>query len=109
MQCLYAVRDYTRLKEEINNIIYYSPTLDGQPHRNTPSDITGEKAVRIAEYNSKCDAIDNALAQLPPEYRKGVFNNITSGSRYPYDAGEATYRRWKYRFIYSVAENLKLI
>lgn len=52
------------------------------------------------------EAVDGALHAIPAEYRKGVWDNVIRQAPYPSDAGEATYKRWRCRFIYNVAKNL---
>lgn len=52
-----------------------------------------------------CDAVDKALQAIPQEYRKGVWENASQQIPFPIDAGEATYKRWRCRFIYNVAKN----
>lgn len=54
-------------------------------------------------------AVDRALQVVPTEYRRGVWDNIVYCAAYPMDAGEATYKRWRCRFIYNIAKNLKLV
>lgn len=109
MRMLYLVRDYDRMKKEASEIASSYPILSGQPSKNSISDPTGEKAVRLAAINRDCDAVDRALKQIPEEYRKGVIGHMLYKTPYPIDAGEATYKRWRCRFIYYVAKNLSYI
>lgn len=109
MQCLYAVRDYDRLKHEMDDVLYASPLSDGQPRGSDTTDTTANKAVRLEELSKRCGAIEQALVKIPAEYRRGVSENILYRCPYPRDAGEATYRRWRYKFVYCVAKNLKLV
>lgn len=105
MRMLYLVRDYERIKSERSDILYSSPVSDGQPH-NSLSNPTEVMGIRLATIGGNCKAIEEALQEIPEEYRKGVWNNICYQSPYPSDAGEATYKRWRCRFIYMVAKKM---
>ncbi len=59
--------------------------------------------------NPNCTAVDAALNTIPAEYRKGVFDNICYQMPYPIDASEATYKRWRARFVFEVAKKLSEI
>lgn len=109
MQCLYAVRDYDRVKSMMADTLYASPCPDGQPRGTETSDTTAAKAVRMAALSRQCEDVEQALIQIPSEYSRGIMNSILYGVRYPNDAGEATYRRWRYRFMYEVAVRKKLV
>lgn len=105
MQCLYAVRDYDRIQEEMKDILYASPGVsDGMPRGTDISDVTANKVVRREALQSRCEAIEQSLKQIPVEYRRGVIRGIM-GDSYPDDANPETYRRWKRRFLYYVAQN----
>ena len=105
MQCLYAIRDYDRLKKEMDDVLYAYPTPDGQPRGSDISDVTASKAIRIETISRRCEAVEQALVHVPLEYRKGIMDNIMYGAGYPNDADPETYRRWRRRFIYHIAEN----
>lgn len=110
MQVLWLIRDYERITLQYNNMLDSSPvTLTGVSVGNSISKPTENKAIKRAEYSKKIDAIDYALELVPEEYREGIWNNILYRSPYPYTAGETTYRRWKARFLYKVAERLYMI
>lgn len=106
---LYLVRDYDRMKKEAIEITNSYPILSGKSLKSTPSDPTGEKAIRLVAINRDCDAVDQALLQIPEEYRKGIIGHMLYKTPYPIDAGEATYKRWRCRFIYYIAKNLSYI
>jgi hypothetical protein len=104
MQCLYAVRDYDRLKEEMRDILHSSPGApDGMPRGSGISDSTVNKAIRREALQQRCDAIEEALVAIPAEYRKGVMA-LTMDETCPMDASPETYRRWRRRFLYEVAQ-----
>lgn len=105
MRTLYLVRDYERIKSERADILHGSPAHDGQPHSGLSSP-TEAKGIKLAMLGETCKAIEEALSEVPEEYRRGVWNNVCYQSPYPVDAGEATYKRWRCKFIYKVAEKL---
>ena len=109
MRMLYLVRDYNRLKEEYANILHEMPHNDGMPKGNMTGDPTLEKVLKTESISREVGAVEQALYQVPQEYRKGVFDNICYGDKFPIIAGEATYRRWRCRFIYYIAKNLNQI
>lgn len=80
MRIIYTIRDYERLKDT-----------------SAPS------------AKKEASAIENALFKIPDFYREGVIENIINGSRYPMGADERTFRRYKQRYIYLVADMLSLV
>ena len=63
-----------------------------------------------AEAMFKLDCIHRALMEIPEIYREGIIENIqTRRTGYPCSAHENTWKKWKQRFIYMLAENLRLI
>lgn len=110
-QALYAVRDYDRLRAEYRDVLAQSLGSggDGQPRGGAPGRPTQRKAEKLAEISEKIDAIDRALAEIPPEYRKAVFENVKDQKPYPYIASPPTWSRWRRKFLYEVAKNLRLI
>ncbi len=108
MRVLYHIRDYDRLKSERQELFYSSPVNDGMPRANSVGTPTESKAIRLAKLEEDCKAVEQALIQVPLEYRKGVLNNICYGSPYPIDAAYSTYSRWRQRFIFWTAEKLNL-
>lgn len=108
---LYLIRDYDRLKAEVNNILFSSPPpSDGQPtaHGNNVSQ-TETKAIRLAIIKSEMEAVERALNEVPEFYRSGIIDNITNYSRYPIGASSRTFKRYKQKFIFYVAKNLSWI
>ena len=71
--------------------------------------LTLERVLKTESISREVGAVEQALYQVPQEYRKGVFDNICYGDKFPIIAGEATYRRWRCRFIYYIAKNLNQI
>lgn len=108
MRVLYLVRDYARIRAARADILYGTPERSGPPAGGHTSP-TENKALHLYALGAECDAVDNALAAVPKEYRRGVWENITRRAPYPADAGAETYGRWRRRFLYLVAKNLHLI
>ena len=122
MQALYIIRDYDRLKGEYHAILEQRPApriesgygRDGRvsaeymPKGNEVSNPTEDKALRLAAISNRMRAVEQALLMVKPKYREGVMTNITDGgAHYPKDACAKTYRRWKQRFVFQVAKNMK--
>ena len=106
---LFTVRDYDRMKIEVEDLILLSPDPEGGPKGNGPGDPTANAAMRIDSIQNQIRAIELALRGIPAEYRKGVFDSVRYRRRYPIDADRSTYARYKNRFIWFVAKNLGLI
>lgn len=107
---VWIIRDYKRLKESAQAILEESPPPpDGMPKGTGTVGMIEAKALKRDIYITKIKAIENALETIPPEYRKGVWENITIYKRYPNDAAKNTYGNYKARFIFHVAINLKII
>jgi len=51
--------------------------------------------INYTELVKEIKVIEEALLDLPEEYRSGVWNNILFGSPYPIDADRTTYGRYK--------------
>jgi hypothetical protein len=118
MQMVYLLRDYDRQIRELEelryNIAHERPEIEeGMPRGCGTSNPTQKKAFKIIamseELTDRCKAVEQALIEIPSEYRSGVMNNICYGCAYPYDAHYNTYRNWRRRLLYKIAENLLLI
>lgn len=104
---LQLIRDHERKKTVYNNIPDESKQRsDGMPRGSSMGNPTQNDGIRLAEMKDTIDAVENALAEIPEEYRRGVWENIVRGKRYPDDADRATYSRHKRKFIYNVARNM---
>lgn len=104
-QTLWLIRDYDRMKEEYAAMDLGSELLDGQPRGSGTSDPTARDTIRLIGLRDKIEAIEKAIALIPKEYRKGVWSLVIN-ERYLPDADKSTYRRWRQRFVYKVAENM---
>ena len=109
MRVLYIIRDYDRMKDEYQEILQLSPpALTGVPGSRELTDPTGDKAIRLAMISGEMHAVDQALMDIPREYRQGLMRNIKYGDNYPNTAHYNTWRYNKYKFCYKVAKRLKL-
>ena len=106
---IWQIRDYYRLKEAQDNIIYQRGSSDGTPRGSDIGDPTFYKAEKLAKTADIVDVIEDALKQIPQEYRKGIWDSIQFRSPYPMDADRSTYGRLKSRFVYMVAKKLDYI
>lgn len=108
-QILYLIRDYSRMKEELDAIIDMAASQDGQPRGSGAGDPTYAKVIKREKYHDIVSAIDRAKKEIPAEYRDGVWQNIVYGTAFPLDAHRVTYSRYKSKFVYLVARNLNYI
>jgi hypothetical protein len=101
------IRDHHRMKEEYKAICEMSPPpADGLPRGSATGNPTERLGIRRMELSNAIDAVEAALQAIPEEYRKGVYANIVLFQRYPDDANPRTYRRYKAKFVYKVAEKM---
>ncbi len=98
-QVKYIIKDYKRLNEEYKNL-----STINENERNW---------AMLCTTASKISAIRTAFSSIPPEYRKGLMNNLenerTKDGYYPSDADYRTYQMYKQRLIFYVAKNLNYI
>ena len=111
LRVLHTVRDYPRMIEKINDVLYGSGSnFDGMPKSTDIGKPTEKKAVVIAQIQETINAIDKALKMIPIEYRQYIFDNVVYKTAYPLDyASKNTWSMWRMRFLFFVAENLKLL
>lgn len=107
MRMIYLIKDYDRICAERKKIIESSPAPDS--HGSGLGNPTETKGIKLAMLDQECDAVTRAIEMIPTEYRSGVLNNIQNHEPYPITAGEATFRRYKYKLIYTIAELLYLV
>lgn len=101
---MWTIRDSYRQKQEYEAILEAYPNpFDGQPRGTDKADPTGQKAIKLAEIDALWDVIITALDIVPAEYRKGIMQFILFRVPFPRDAHPDTYKRWKQRYIYSLA------
>lgn len=102
---LALIRDYDRMRAEVEELILASPNPEGIKGGG-PGDPTARAAERIEKIQTDIRAIEVAFRMMPAEYRAGVFDSIRYYQPYPRDADERTYRRHKQKFVHDIAENL---
>lgn len=73
------------------------------------SDTVANTVFKREKYISEIGTINEALEEIPFEYRQAVWNNIQFGQAYPLNADRTTYGRYKSKFIYKLAERFGLI
>lgn len=108
-QTIWAIRSSAQLRTELATIgLPSSPAgaLDGMPRGSSVGDPTYRAATRRAEADRIIAAVDEALAEIPEEYRLGVYDNVVKRWQFPRDAARSTYSLHKQRFVYGVAKNL---
>ena len=106
-QVIWLIRDYYRLREEANNLLYSDGmSMDGLPRGNKLSNETELKAMKREDLMRKINTINKERDKIPGEYRQGVWDNIMYRTAYPPDADRTTYARYKSRFIYGIAKAL---
>ncbi len=110
MATLYQIRDYYRMKQEAEAALTASPEPpDGQPRGTAIGNTVESAAIRREKYVLMVKIVDEALEEIPEEYRRGVWRNIMNGEPYPDDASRNTYGNHKSRFIYEVAKKIYLL
>jgi hypothetical protein len=110
-QCIWVVKDMVRL-EEIAKDGFRNEMLNESSCGYVAE--TGSLACALLpeqeEALFKLDCIHRAIILIPEEYREGILMNIQNrGSGYGDFAHENTWKKWKQRFIYALAVNLKLV
>lgn len=109
MSTLWIIRDYSRMKESIEDAILTTPVHDGMPRGSGISDPTANKAMSLSGViGGRIKAIEEAKKDIPEEYMHGVWNNIQYRMPFPQDAARETYSRYKSKYIFLVAERLGL-
>jgi DNA-directed RNA polymerase specialized sigma24 family protein len=106
MSIIFMIRDYDRMKEEAQDMLDETSTPDGMPRGNSISDTVANKAAKRETLLAKIKAIEDSLNEVPPEYRKGIIDNIVEHKRYPDIADRWTFTQQKGRMICGIAERL---
>lgn len=111
-QALWKIRDYYRLKEDLDNISYVQPIVISDMPRtqtNKKSESMESIAFKRKSITDEIEMIERALEVVPKEYRKGVWENIQKNQAYPIYASRSTYGLYKSKYIYTVARRMKLL
>lgn len=107
---IWKIRDYYRMKQVAEDLLSIGAiNYDSMPKSSGTGDMVSSSAIKREQLVKEIKVIEEALLDLPEEYRSGVWNNILFGSPYPIDADRTTYGRYKSKFIYRVAEKNNLI
>ena len=109
METIYIIHSYDSLKQECADILVSSPDPDDGPSGSGISNQPLTYVIKTEERTRRIDAVDKAMEKIPPEYRRGVYENIAYRKPFPGDAARATYSRYKQRMIYHTARELHLI
>lgn len=107
---IWFIRGYDRMKEEAEELLIMPLRLDGMPKGNGKSDPTYAAAERRASVLKDIKAIEDALEEIPEEYRTAVFENVAHQVpeyklALTYYSTDSTLQRWRVRFIIGVARN----
>lgn len=108
-QVIWQVRDYGRMCKEVESMIQSTASEECYGRSNLPGDPVLRTVIRRERLQKVITAIDRSLADIPEEYRSGVWDNITKHKAYPPYADRSTYGRYKSKFVYGIAERLGLI
>lgn len=109
-QTIWFIRDYQRMMERLDELLLESASpSDGMPRSTLTSDPTLSQVIKRDELVKKTQTIEKAIAKIPEEYRKGVWNNIMFYMAFPLDADRTTYARYKSKFINQVAFEMDFI
>lgn len=104
MQTLWFIRTYPQMKEEYTDLIEKAHVMDGQPRGTDVGDPTGQVATKRAELASKIKAVEDALFEIPVEYRMSVLDSIVLRVPYKDYASRKTWATYRRRFVYFVAK-----
>ena len=104
-RALWLIRDYPRIKARLDALDGISSgPQDGQPRAHEPHSAVEADAIRRAELSAQLSSVDRAFEKVPPEYRKGLWDNIVNRRYYPDTAGIKTWKRWRQRLLWYVAK-----
>lgn len=110
MQIIHIIRDYDRMKSELNDLIEESPApSDGQPRGTQTSDPTVRKALKVSVTSDKIRAVEKAIASIPEEYQDDILENIKHNKPFPDYGNRKTWSKWKGRLIRNVGINLNYL
>lgn len=103
-RALWLIRDYPRIKARLDALDGISSgPQDGQPRAHEPHSAVEADAIRRAELSAQLSSVDRAFEKVPPEYRKGLWDNIVNRRYYPPTAGIKTWKRWRQRLLWWTA------
>ena len=70
---LWTIRDYHRVKDEVETMIAVGGGNNDGPPIGAPGDPTYKLAVKYADYVDIVNAIETAKENIPQEYREGIW------------------------------------
>ena len=114
-QALWAVKDISRLKDELNRAVenidnIHSPSFFNESvAKGVYSDTTAKKADRLITITNRIDSIEAALFSVPEKYRQGLRKKLMEGGSFGDQFHPNTWKKWQQVYIYHVAKNLGLI
>lgn len=106
---LWKVRDYYRCKEMANDLIEEKKEVAGSGCSTQINDKVAKTAIRREALLKEVRIIEEALKEIPEEYRIAIWNNIQFRQPYPLNADRSTYGRYKSKFIFLVAQKFNLL
>lgn len=115
MQTIWFIRGYDRRAGEVARDPFSSPPPpDGQPKGTKTGNPTATLAVILADAQLSNRIVDEALSELPEEYRDAIRDNVLFGAPWPRINGvpmhsKTTYSKYKHLFLFKVAKKLNLI
>lgn len=115
-QALWAARDLPRMQEKLAELEETADLLSAadptRPARGRDctdiSDITGKKAVELAQLTLRIRAIEDGFLAAPPKYRSGLREHLSFGAAYPEDFHRNTWKKWQQIVLYTIARKLKI-
>ncbi len=115
-QAYWAMRDMNRMKGELERLNEERDVIASGGRilsnlsfsTNTISDITGNRAVKIAHLSSRILAIEAAFDEIPEEYRQGLWDKNVENLGYSGDAHANTWKKWQQILMFHIARNLQI-
>lgn len=115
-QALWAVKDLRRMREKLKMLEESIDQLQSPVVRETKGylsymarDRTGNIATNVTTLANRIAAIEDALQNVPEDYRKGIVGKLVYNQPFGDEAHPNTWKKWQQVYIYYVAKNLNLI
>lgn len=104
-RALWLIRDYPRIRARLEALDGFGAGQgDGGPRSSDVRSSTESVAIKRAALSEQLDIVDRAFERVPEEYRRGIWESITLHKRYPDYAGIKTWKRWRQRLLWWVAQ-----
>ena len=102
-ETIWFIKQYPQLKQKYADCIRYgSGTLTIPKSKNISDPVFGT-VNRMLPLKEKIEYIETGLSHIPEEYQKGILDNIIYKKPYPITADLNTWKRWKRRLVWFVA------